>query len=330
MAPQSAKANYKSYEAQARMVRAIVAAHPDVKWNYKEITACYGSDMTEHALNHRFRRLRAHCSIIREGRKEGLDMKDLLLDLPDKQEAVDKNNIAKYFGESTADGIQFQFRGIKKDVQRLKDVEKAGGDVARCLNLGAGTGTGTAVSTPTHIKAPRPSGSRSTGGKRKNTSPIKRSQSDDEDMDDDDIDSWSVRDEEEESPSKRAKNGALPGQKNGTPSRRAAVKAAATIADATAELQAGEDSSDELMTPTSFRAPKAPAVVKTQPTAAPSLFGNVPERQAYTNPAPDALRDQHIFNSRGADAYLGGDFINTSFSYDEGARYGESFDDGEI
>lgn len=29
------KANYKTYEAQARMVRAIVAAHPEVKWNYK-------------------------------------------------------------------------------------------------------------------------------------------------------------------------------------------------------------------------------------------------------------------------------------------------------
>lgn len=35
MAPAASKANYKSYEAQARMVRAIVAAHPDVKWNYK-------------------------------------------------------------------------------------------------------------------------------------------------------------------------------------------------------------------------------------------------------------------------------------------------------
>lgn len=35
MAPANAKANYKTYEAQARMVRAIVAAHPDVKWNYK-------------------------------------------------------------------------------------------------------------------------------------------------------------------------------------------------------------------------------------------------------------------------------------------------------
>ena len=29
------KASYKSYEAQARLVRAMVAAHPDVKWNYK-------------------------------------------------------------------------------------------------------------------------------------------------------------------------------------------------------------------------------------------------------------------------------------------------------
>jgi hypothetical protein len=31
----SAKANYKTYEAQARMVRALVAAHPEVRWNYK-------------------------------------------------------------------------------------------------------------------------------------------------------------------------------------------------------------------------------------------------------------------------------------------------------
>lgn len=35
MAPVASKANYKSYEAQARLVRAIVAAHPNTKWNYK-------------------------------------------------------------------------------------------------------------------------------------------------------------------------------------------------------------------------------------------------------------------------------------------------------
>lgn len=34
MAP-STKANYKTYEAQARLVRAMVAAHPETKWNYK-------------------------------------------------------------------------------------------------------------------------------------------------------------------------------------------------------------------------------------------------------------------------------------------------------
>jgi hypothetical protein len=35
MAPAAGKASYKTYEAQARLVRAIVAAHPNVKWDYK-------------------------------------------------------------------------------------------------------------------------------------------------------------------------------------------------------------------------------------------------------------------------------------------------------
>jgi hypothetical protein len=29
------KASYKTYEAQARLVRAMVAAHPETRWNYK-------------------------------------------------------------------------------------------------------------------------------------------------------------------------------------------------------------------------------------------------------------------------------------------------------
>ena len=35
MPPSATKVNYRTYEAQARMIRAIVAAHPEVKWNYK-------------------------------------------------------------------------------------------------------------------------------------------------------------------------------------------------------------------------------------------------------------------------------------------------------
>ena len=57
-----------------------------------EIAACYGSDMSEHAINHRFRKLRAEVVIIQEARKLGLDMKDLLFegDLPTTQGAVDR------------------------------------------------------------------------------------------------------------------------------------------------------------------------------------------------------------------------------------------------
>lgn len=50
--------------------------------------------MTEHALNHRFRRLRAQAAIIREARAEGIDMKNMMPpdDLPNTKEAVDTNS----------------------------------------------------------------------------------------------------------------------------------------------------------------------------------------------------------------------------------------------
>ncbi|KAJ2958594.1 hypothetical protein NQ176_g11174 [Zarea fungicola] len=153
MTSTSSKANYKSYEAQARLVRAIVAAHPSTRWNYKEIAACYGSDMTEHAANHRFRHIKAQSEIIIAGRKANLDMKHLTADetvLPKAVGAVDKNNIAKYFGQSTADGIQFQFRSIKKDAQRMRSTVDSGGDPSTCLDLGTSSAsTGGASFTPT-------------------------------------------------------------------------------------------------------------------------------------------------------------------------------------
>lgn len=65
-----------------------------------EIAACYGSDMTESALNHRFRPLRAEVIIIAEGRKRGLDMKDLKVGddvLPKKQSDVDKKSTLPSF-----------------------------------------------------------------------------------------------------------------------------------------------------------------------------------------------------------------------------------------
>ncbi|KAL4726056.1 hypothetical protein ACLX1H_006732 [Fusarium chlamydosporum] len=243
MAPASnVKANYKTYEAQARMVRAIVAAHPEVKWNYKEIAACYGSDMTEHALNHRFRKVRASTQLIHIARAQGFDMKDLTADenlLPSTQQAIDKKNIAKYFGQSTTDGIQFQFRAIKKDAEALRQTANNGGDVAGCLNLGAGSGP-SGPNTPSKPTPARGQASRSGKGAKRKTSlpvhPIKRSVSDDEDEDNfnfDDLD---------QTPSKRTKTTG----RGVTPSRTAARKAAATIADASAQYHDSESPNEEV------------------------------------------------------------------------------------
>ncbi|KAH6611063.1 hypothetical protein Trco_001083 [Trichoderma cornu-damae] len=283
----SSKANYKTYEAQARMVRAIVAAHPEVKWNYKEIAACYGSDMTEHALNHRFRRLRAQSVIVREGRRQGFDPKDMRQDgdLPVTQEAVEKNNIAKYFGQSTADGIQFQFRGIKKDADLLRKVESEGGDVANCLSLGSGSaGLTFTPSKPTAARATASRTGSGTGRKRtRKADMIKRSSSDEEEEDIADIENWS---EHEDTPTKKPKTGAFPGQRNGTPSRRAATKASATIAEASALLDAS-DSQPEAEAPANRVASSAfaPANMLSQPA-----YGSVSSRPAVgQSPGPPVM-----------------------------------------
>lgn len=58
--------------------------------------------MTEAALNHRFRRLRAEALVITEGRSKGFDMKGLKLgdDMPRIQGDVDKNSTPSCFSQS--------------------------------------------------------------------------------------------------------------------------------------------------------------------------------------------------------------------------------------
>ncbi|KAM5342632.1 hypothetical protein ACJ41O_013598 [Fusarium nematophilum] len=335
MAPASSKANYKTYEAQARMVRAIVAAHPDVKWNYKEIVACYGSDMTEHALNHRFRRVRAQANIIQVGREQGLDIKDLTTDenvLPGTQGSIEKRNIAKYFGQSTADGIQFQFRTIKKDAEALRRIANEGGDVANCLSLGSGTSTAPGTpSKPTPGRGSQPGSRSGKGAKRKVAvpipSPMKRSMSDDED-EDKDID-WS--DMDVNTPSKRVKTTGRP--KSATPSRSAAVKAAATIADATAQLQSSESPPEEVATPTGFGGGMGAAHLPSASVAPTSIFGDVGRK----NPPQDFLSGRgtalEFFDdpsalypdpfSQGNNGHFGLSHSDTSYMDDYGGGDGE-------
>ncbi|KAH8733360.1 hypothetical protein BGZ61DRAFT_528665 [Ilyonectria robusta] len=318
------KANYKTYEAQARMVRAIVAAHPEVKWNYKEIAACYGTDMTDHALNHRFRRLRAQAIVIRDGRAQGFDMKDMSTDdnfLPKTQENVDKHNIAKYFGQSTADGIQFQFRTIKKDAEQLRQVESEGGNVANCLSIGAGSSIG--PSTPSKPTPSRGAGSRSGATVKRSRAAavptfIKRSESDDEE---DDLNFSELDD----TPSKRIKTTgpARGAAKSRTPSRRAATKAVATIA-AGAQLESSASPPEDALTPLTDSAPAPP--VCADPA---SIFGSVEHRHPAYDSKSQLFSTSTTFTNNGIDEFLGSSGMDDVPMY-PGSNYNEFEGDGEI
>ncbi|KAM7204349.1 hypothetical protein V8F33_001651 [Rhypophila sp. PSN 637] len=112
-------ANFKTYEAQARLLAAVIAAHPDLKPNYKAIAKHYGNSQTAVAIEHRFRPLRAAGEALRVMVEKELD--------PELLENILVKNvveIAEHFGESTADGIQFQFRGVKANAEALKTAVK--------------------------------------------------------------------------------------------------------------------------------------------------------------------------------------------------------------
>lgn len=118
-------------------------------------------------------------------------------------------DICKYFGESTPDGIQFQFRGIKKDAQSLKNASDNGEDPSATLSFTSGTPSkrsptkstpGTARSTPTTA--------RSTGGRKRKT-PIKLEGSDGDASEDVDYKARDLTPTPAPRPAKRTKNTAL-------------------------------------------------------------------------------------------------------------------------
>ncbi|KAK3373823.1 hypothetical protein B0T24DRAFT_276585 [Lasiosphaeria ovina] len=115
-------ANFKTYESQARLVAAIVAAHPELRLNYKAIAAHYGKSQTISAMEHRFRPVRHQAEAIRQMVEQKIDPESVnILDMS-------KDDIAKFFGESTTDGIQFHFRSVKANADKLKSAVETGGD----------------------------------------------------------------------------------------------------------------------------------------------------------------------------------------------------------
>ncbi|KAH6655277.1 hypothetical protein BKA67DRAFT_232208 [Truncatella angustata] len=119
--PKAPIANFRTYEAQARLLAAVIAtAKP--KLNFTAIAKHIGSDASPHSVDHRLRPMKQLARLQAKYVEEGKDPADL---------PVDKAEIHKLFGESTPGGLEFHFREAKATGLAQQDAVKAGEDPTR-------------------------------------------------------------------------------------------------------------------------------------------------------------------------------------------------------
>lgn len=180
------------------------------------------------------------------------------------------------YGASTTDGIQWQFRGIKKDAEALKAAANNGGDPSSALNLGTPKGRATSIKGTPASKRVAASGTRSTGSKRQKTQKVFDDDvaNDDEDDDDDNID-FDALDTPSKLRIKQEETKPIPQSLFGGKPSRAATSAAA---DAIKSQSVDLTSDEEVKTPPSIfgAAPSdtksfAPAASVTASTAQPDI-----------------------------------------------------------
>lgn len=241
-----------------------------------------------------------------------------------------RSDIAKYFGQSTADGIGFQFRSIKKDAEKLRKVETEGGDVASALLGDIGTASSSTVVTPSKPTASR--GTASTGKRpraRNATVTSKKEVSSDSDGIEE-IPNFSELDEP--SPTKRPRPAppvrALSQNNNHhtlqpLPSRQ---RSAGPSEEVHGESSA---SSMDVLTPSS-PAPSASAAPASASAATPrpgkSLFGPVPSK-TQTPKRQEATVPSNAFRANAVDAYVGSQGQDPSASYNSASS---AYSTGEI
>jgi len=172
------------------------------------------------------------------------------------------------YGASTADGIQWQFRSIKKDANDLRTAANNGGDPASALNLGTPKGKSGGVKGTPSSKRTAGGGTRSTASKRQKTSKFVEDDialEDDDDDDDEimDFDSLNtpsklrIKDEANPNPSM------LPKSIFGRPARAATSAAADAIKSQSIDLTSDE----EVRTPPSMFATALPDMKEIVPSA---------------------------------------------------------------
>ncbi|POS77902.1 polarity defective-2 [Diaporthe helianthi] len=137
-------ANFKTPDAQRRLLTAVIAAHPDLKLNFKAIAQHFGpDDWSKDGIEHFFRPLKKDALVVRAMVKSGQPAKEFF------------------------DNKAWQFRGIKRDAEAMRQGKGAA----------AGTGSGSSVpATPKgrkRVATSAPSTGKSTATKRARASASK-------------------------------------------------------------------------------------------------------------------------------------------------------------
>ncbi len=125
-------------------------------------------------MEHRFRPIKKHMQAVRQAVSQDRDAKDLsdMVTKGDKGTAEERRfaerladnvlsptDIAKYYGESTPGGIEFQFRGVKKEAKAARDAVAKGQSPLSARKPTAASAATTPTTTTPQSGAKRKAGS---------------------------------------------------------------------------------------------------------------------------------------------------------------------------
>ncbi|KAL2023946.1 hypothetical protein VTK56DRAFT_723 [Thermocarpiscus australiensis] len=202
----------------------------------------------------------------------------IVASLMEKNVKLDYKEIHKFFGESTPDGLEFQFRGIKRSAEVLREAAASGNSPVAAFAEHVGKGSAAKASTtpkpatPTSSRRNRATPARS-GGSAKRRKVIKAEFTDDEDSPDENYDEKDTSDVDE---SPRV----IPTPKNGIPLPDHALwkkpppgtpRRGSSFARALAAKTAGRDS---VKSPTNGTTAGTTTGFASAPTLAPSGYGS--------------------------------------------------------
>ncbi|RYP12767.1 hypothetical protein DL765_007145 [Monosporascus sp. GIB2] len=159
--PPPAKTSFKTYEAQTRLLAAVIATNKGIKLDFKApslfpsrwrfwargilvLFSCGGASPS--SIDHRLRAIKQLAKMQVQCVNKGEDPGQL---------PVEKGEIHKLYGESTPAGLEWQFRDIKKIGKAQQDAVMSGESPAGVLGSSSRgrastprAGAGTAASTP--------------------------------------------------------------------------------------------------------------------------------------------------------------------------------------